>query len=555
MARKPISIPQVRGEAFQKSQYQQRVVSGETGNFSVESPPSHSLMGKGLVVLAVGIVLAFLFSFINPSPDHGKADLIRTKSGGLFVAVAPNGDANGQKVLHEVRNLASARLITGSPDDPTTVGDDVISQYPRGPLMGIEGAPNNLDAHPSSEGSYWGVCDWHDSRSNLSLTESENLQTTVVAGNIWTGGETLDKSTGILVRPADNQGQLNLIYGNRVAVIDENDYPMLDALGITRTNINEATVVSRGLLGAITRSPDLKAPPIASNGQPSSEVKNARVGDVLRTDSGEYVVLSNGVQKVTPLMAKILTAHGGATIEVPASEAANHPQRDAVDLDTFPTVAPKIITPDTTCLAWHRGAGANSPTTRILYADTLPVSSTAASQAVKTLPTANSSSEVADRFISKPGLGWFTRVTGNGNAADEESQVAYISDTGVRYDIKPSGEKHEYTETLDALGLTGDPTLIPDGIARIIPRGPDLDREAAMVESIGTPTTPEPGAGGGTDPSPNETATPSESATNRQTEAPSQSETPSESSSAAPPTPGEPTPQAEEPPSEPVSAP
>lgn len=209
-----------------------------------------------------------------------------------------------------------------------------------------------------------------------------------------------------------------------------------------------------------------------------------------------YAVLDDGVQRISPLVADVLTAHGGSKVEVSDEEAASHPQRGVIDMDTFPNVAPKIIDPATTCMAWSRGAGSTKPSTRILYGDTLPVSNTAADQAVRTIEPADGSSEVADRFITRPGTGWFTRVTGNGDAADEESQVSYISDSGVRYDVKP--QDGEYAPVLEALGLGGDPTLIPDGVARLIPRGPDLDRDAAMVESVGKPVESEaPGAGGG----------------------------------------------------------
>lgn len=496
MARKPASKSQVSGEKFQNRQYTQAVITGNPTAVSEVSTASGKV-GMGVAAGAALIGLSVLLSFMSPSPDHGDADLIRTKSGGLFVAVAPEGDENGTKVLHEVRNLASARLITGSADDPTTVGNDVIGTYARGPLMGIEGAPNSLAAHSADEGSYWGVCDWRDTRATLSLTESANLQTTVVSGNIWSGGDVLDKSTGILVRPSDNQNELHLIFGNRVAKIDESDYAMIDALGITRGDIDKAAVVSRGLLNSITRSPALKAPTLGSNGQPSGEVSNSRVGDVLSSPNGNlYAVLDDGVQRISPLVADVLTAHGGSKVEVSDEEAASHPQRGVIDLDTFPNAAPSIIDPATTCMAWSRGAGSTKPSTRILYGDTLPVSNTAADQAVRTIEPSDGSSEVADRFITRPGTGWFTRVTGNGDAADEESQVSYISDSGVRYDVKP--QEGEYAPVLEALGLGGDPTLIPDGVARLIPKGPDLDREAAMVESVGKPVESEaPGAGGG----------------------------------------------------------
>ena len=46
--------------------------------------------------------------------------------------------------LHPVLNLASARLIAGKNDPPKQVDDKFLNQLPRGPMVGIIGAPTSI---------------------------------------------------------------------------------------------------------------------------------------------------------------------------------------------------------------------------------------------------------------------------------------------------------------------------------------------------------------------------------------------------------------------------
>jgi type VII secretion protein EccB len=445
--------------------------------------------------------------------------MIQTKAGGMYVAVAPDDpdtgkpDKDADKVLHEVRNLASARLIAGKPDNPTTVGTDDLAAYTRGPQMGIDGAPNNLDTYPSDRGSYWGLCDWRDTRSNLSLTNSKNLTTTVVAGDLWSGGNVLSRTDGLLVRPADEQSTLYLVFGDRKAKIDPDDTAVLDALDIGSEDVGNAQVVSRGVLNSIPASPDMLAPNLNRSGETSTAVPERSVGDVLRTRSADgsdkfYAVLDAGVQSIPQVVADLLVNHGGSASS--ADSVSGYPQDDEIDLTAFPNSTPKLHTPASVCMAWKRADGSNTPETRVLYADNLPVEKAANDQAVTTLPLADGSAPVADRVVTRPGRGWLAQVTGNGRSgADEKGQLMYVSDAGVRYDLGVDKESNSSDSdkggssgvdaTRKALGLTDAPVLIPDGVARMLPKGPDLSREAAMVETVGVSDAPAEAGAGKTD--------------------------------------------------------
>lgn len=73
---------------------------------------------------------ALLWSFISPSGQLNESPIIADRdSGALYVRV---GDR-----LYPALNLASARLITGRPDNPHLVRSSQIATMPRGPLVGI----------------------------------------------------------------------------------------------------------------------------------------------------------------------------------------------------------------------------------------------------------------------------------------------------------------------------------------------------------------------------------------------------------------------------------
>ena len=61
--------------------------------------------------------------------------------------------------LHPALNLVSAQLIAGSPDAPTFVNADEIAKWPKGPTVGIMGAPMDPPRVSSPEVSRWSVCD------------------------------------------------------------------------------------------------------------------------------------------------------------------------------------------------------------------------------------------------------------------------------------------------------------------------------------------------------------------------------------------------------------
>src|SRR5271154_5591023 len=122
------------------------------GRMEIEPGRRQTLAVVASISAALVICLgALLYSFINPSGQLNDTPIIADRdSGALYVRV-------GDK-LYPALNLTSARLIVGEPDNPDRVRRSEIESRPRGPMVGIAGAPQ--DMAPRSPGrSSWLVCD------------------------------------------------------------------------------------------------------------------------------------------------------------------------------------------------------------------------------------------------------------------------------------------------------------------------------------------------------------------------------------------------------------
>lgn len=442
-------------------------------------------LGIGSIAVIIGLVIMFVLSIVKPSPNQGNATIMISQSGGLYVQL------DGK--LHPVTNLASARLLAGSPDKASIIKDDVLAGFKRGPLMGIPSAPNNLTQDPS-ENSVWTVCDWHDSRANLSLTEADSLTTTVIAGgDTLEGGKELGSSRAIIATTDGSDRWL--LFGNKRAVLDPKAYGLHAALGISTSQLDSPMIVTKGLINAIPSAPDLNAPALDDVGKESPSVKGYLIGDVIATlrANGQRDYLSvqrEGVQPVPYVVAQTLLHSGGRLVNVTdPGDLAGFPRSNEINTSNYPGEVPDLIDPDTICYSWKRDHGSNRAVTAIITSDTLPVNKEGRDSIIDLLPAKKSddSGPVANRFITTPGKGWYIRVTGSGDRSDAAEQVAFVDDGGTRYNLIPKldgSDIGDYSEVVTALGLTGTPLPVPAQIADLLPMGSDLSVSGARVEHV-----------------------------------------------------------------------
>lgn len=456
----------------------------------------HDPMRGQIRSLLVGLVIAILITgaagvlaFFKPSPNIGNAQILLSASnGGLYVRI---GDR-----LHPVLNLASARLITGKPDAPKSVSDKWLNQLPRGPMVGIIGAPNSIHAGADMRTSVWTACDSVATPDVAKSVGVASVQTTVVAGDL-TLDDDIRKATPaqmLLVRSGD---AVYLIFDGVRAVIDPNDAVVVNALHLQ----NAATrAISGALLNAFPLVPPIRPVMIPGAGSAMPGLPAGYpVGSVVKTvDSrGEqlYVVLPDGLQPVSPAAADIIRYSNPAAPEareVPPSVVSRVPIVHTLAIDHYPGVSPQIVNaePDrVVCMQWERANSAAQATVRLLVGHRLPIPDGA--QPVG-LATGDGNGPGVDSVYVKPGTGEYIQATGGEPDSRALGQLFYVSDAGVRYHIKD-------LPTAAALGVTGVhdpkldtdvPQLAPWPVVSLLPAGPDLSQEAALVAHDGMGADP-----------------------------------------------------------------
>ncbi|MEN4465397.1 type VII secretion protein EccB [Mycolicibacterium fortuitum] len=437
--------------------------------------------GGGILLL----VAAFVVSLISPKPDGSVAEIVTTRSGGMFVQF------NGR--LHPVTNLASARLIVGKADDAKVVTDTALRSMPTGPLMGIPNAPNLLTPRTDEEAS-WTVCDWRDTAVPLSLLRSGDITTAVIAGeDMLEGGEDLGQTRAVLVRPSTDPSQLWLIYRDTRAQVGRGDFAAQAALGLTPARIDSAAVVSPALLGAISASPALTAPQLADQGQPSAAVPGSAIGDVLTvsTASGArafYLVGRTGIQQVGPVLAQMMVNVGAAQrlIEDPAT-VQTFERVSIVDDGRFPSSVPTLVSNPALCWSWTKTRGELAAHTRVFTNSKMPLTEAGRISTVRLLPNEGTAEQATDA-ITRPGYGWYARVTGDAADSVAAEQVLWIDPNGTRFPIDAvipnSGNKLDvsYDPTVKALGFeNASPTPIPWSVAKLYAPGATLSIKNAQV--------------------------------------------------------------------------
>ncbi|MET7768246.1 type VII secretion protein EccB [Nocardia sp. NPDC005366] len=413
--------------------------------------------------MITGLVLALLVTagcavlgFLRPQGQVGDAKIVTgSGSGALYVVVNDS--------LHPVLNLASARLIAGSAESPKSVKDAKLAASPRGPLLGIPGAPASLPSPAVTDRSEWTLCD--------DLTAG--LKTTVLDGTPQVGPQVRAATANeALLVAAD--GATYLVYEGKHARIEMGDNAIVSALQVHDVRPRQ---IGTGLLNATVAAPDLAVPAIPNLGAPSAVRGGFAVGSVIRveglTGATPYVVLADGLQKISMFTAEVLrTANSMGLTAIPLlspDAISGVPIVHTLPVDQFPAVRPGIVSVDTkpvACASWERGAHDQVARLQVLIGTRLPLA--AGAQPMELVV-----GEAADSAYIPTGTGEFVQVTGIEPDSTRRDSLFYVTDTGVRFGIPDSA-------TAAVLGLT-QPKLAPWQMVGQLPAGPMLDRQSALT--------------------------------------------------------------------------
>jgi type VII secretion protein EccB len=420
---------------------------------------------------------ALLWSFISPAGQINESPIIADRdSGALFVRV---GDR-----LYPALNLASARLITGRPDNPHQVKSSQINTMPHGPLVGIPGAPNTF-APKSPQASSWLVCD--TVATSTGVGSPQGVTVTVIDGTpdltghrrVLAGSDAVVLSYG---------GDAWVVRQGRRSRIDSVNRSVLLPLGLTPEQISQARPMSRALYDAVPVGPELSVPEVPNAGSAATfGGAPGPIGTILVTPqiSGpqQYsLVLADGVQTLPPLVAQIMQNAGGAgntkPVTVEPSALAKMPVVNRIDLSAYPDNPLEVVDireNPSTCWWWERTTGETRARIQVVNGPTIPVAQHDLNKVV-TLVKADTTGREADQVFFGPNYANFVAVTGNNPAAQTTESLWWLTEAGARFGVDDTKEARE------ALGLQSSPSPAPWVALRLLPQGPTLSRADALVE-------------------------------------------------------------------------
>jgi type VII secretion protein EccB len=420
---------------------------------------------------------ALLWSFISPAGQINDSPIIANQdSGALYVRV---GDR-----LYPALNLASARLITGRPDNPHQVKANQINSQPHGPLVGIPGAPNDFSPKNPTTSS-WLVCD--TVATSTGVGSPQGVTVTVIDGtpDLTNHRRVLNGSDAVVLSYG---GDTWVIRQGRRSKIDATNRSVLLPLGLTPEQVSQARPMSHALYDALPVGPELVVPEVPNAGAPATfAAAPGPVGTVLVTPqiSGpqQYsLVLTDGVETLPPLVAQIMQNAGSAgnarPITVEPSALAKMPVVNRLDLSAYPDTPLEVVDirdNPATCWWWERTAGETRARVQVVTGPTIPVEPHNATKVV-TLVKSDTTGREADQVYFGPNYANFVAVTGNNPAAQTAESLWWLTEAGARFGVDDSKEAR------DALGLASTPSLAPWVALRLLPQGPTLSRADALVE-------------------------------------------------------------------------
>jgi type VII secretion protein EccB len=428
-----------------------------------------------IVFVLIGIGWMALLHVMKPAGLVGQSSIIGNRDTGAIYA-----KINGR--LYPALNLTSARLAVGNDATPTWVKASEIGKYPTGPMIGIPGIPDSLTVTPSAV-SAWSVCDTAPVRGS-----GAPPLVTSIAGELSTSGRAapMEASQAILVT---HKTATYVIWGGQRSQIDPADRSVTFNLGLD-PGATYPIEISNALFDALPSTEPLVVPAIPDFGVPSTWLPGSAVGSVLETRdangavTGFYVLLPNGVQKITSFVADLLrtaTAQVSATpILISPDKLIHIPVVDVLNVGYYPKG--KLTFTDTsanpvTCVAWQKQATDPQATITVFNGRGLPVPIGMDGRLVHLVrDDRNPDSVEADLALILPGSANFVAATSGVATSESRETLYWLSPQGVRYGIQWDNR------TLQSLDL--DPlsaVQAPWPIVRTFAAGPAISRDSALL--------------------------------------------------------------------------
>jgi type VII secretion protein EccB len=224
--------------------------------------------------------------------------------------------------LYPMLNVVSAQLALGGDAGVTRVSARSLEGVPRGPTLGIPGAPQGLPDGQQLLTGGWTLC----SQEHPDGQGGRETFSVLGVGRPPEGGQPAGERA-ILVRDAGvgDSDPVLVWHGHRFGLADP--APALLALGASRES---ALPVASGWLDALPVGDRLAPPEVADRGAPSSafgELRDLvlRSGQVIEVAGRHYLVRAEDLLGITPLQADLVVAD-------PATD------------DAYPDQEPQVLT-------------------------------------------------------------------------------------------------------------------------------------------------------------------------------------------------------------------
>jgi type VII secretion protein EccB len=428
-----------------------------------------------IVFVLIGIGWMALLHVMKPAGLVGQSAIVGNRDTGAIYA-----KINAR--LYPALNLTSARLAVGNAAPVAWVKASEIAKYPTGPMIGIPGMPDDLTVTPSSV-SAWSVCDTAPTRGS-----GAPPLVTSIAGELSTVGRAapMPSSQAVL---ATHLGATYVIWGGQRSQIDPSDRSVTFNLGLD-PGVTYPIEISNALFDALPSTEPLVIPAIPEAGAPSALLSGSTVGSVLETRdangavTGFYVLLPNGVQKITSFVADLLrtaNSQGSATPTLVSPDKLVHiPVVEVLDVGYYPSGKLNFV--DTaanpvTCVAWQKQFTDPQAAITVFSGRGLPVPISMDPRLVRLVRDDRHPDSVeADQTLVLPGAANFVATTSGVATAQSRESLYWISPQGARYGIQWD------ERTLQALGL--DPRAAaqaPWPIVRTFAAGPAISRDSALL--------------------------------------------------------------------------
>lgn len=458
MPLRPTTREQVAGHGFVVQRARRALVGADIAERSDRLATHSRAAVAGAAVAAILVAGAAVLAFLRPAPDVGAMSLVQVEESGALLV-------NIEGRFHPVPNLASARLVLGEPARPERVPEESVLGRPRGPILGIPGAPPLLPSGPVAAGA-WAVCD-------AEIPESGGVATSVVhAGGVapapWAPGEAM---------LATSAGQSWLVVDGRRARIDPGDPVLAEVLGLGALPHRE---LSTAALELLPESPPVAAVEVPGAGTPSrSGPREMRVGEVFAVEAATgteyFLVLADGVQRIGPVAADLLraTGEGAGRVALPVLAPSEVPARvvEELDLSHLPArvPSPARASAPLTCVWWTEGGDGVAPRAAVSSAESIsdvtPIAPAYLSSADAGGPRVDAVAFPAGGLVVRP-------VSSAGTPAGDASVV--LTDGGVAHGVPEP-------EAAAALGLPGPAEAVPARLVERFPRGPELRLSSARI--------------------------------------------------------------------------